>query len=728
MSEERGRQVESVSRRASKSLDGDAGRPKVSRFRRRSANDEKGFTLIELLIVTSVMPIIVGAITAGLFTVISLSSSVSGRLGDSGDAQVVSSTFIKDVQSATFITTDATSTPQCGTSGSQLLGLQWGNSPLDITLGNSSNPSTLVSYDIVQSTVGTTTTYSLDREYCGPGAFSTPAITVVANNIGGPGVQPPPCTDAAGCDPYDTQNGHNPPIAWTSSSAVPLVNFEIKELSSGYEYTLAANSLDWTPPGANSGTVAPPFSPLTLLNQTAGVGSSLSMQAGTVLNITGTGAAGTTVAFASPNDSSASIPGDAALSASSLFTEDPNLLSVTGAGLGASTPQYYTPSIPDPLASTFNAGTAPPASSGWPLSSTACTVTGTVYNCPAGLYNSDPGFVTGSTVNFTGFQGLGGYGNYEFANTLKIPTNSTITFGQGEYVFDGSPAISPDAVQVQTLTWTSTPPTTPVIGTLYPLTATASSGLTPTFSLGTGSTGCSLTAGVVKITATPDTCLVNANQAGNASYGPADQIQQVIPIPKSGKSVQTITFTSTQPTSEAINATYTPTATAGTGVTVIFTATGSCSINGSNLVTFGPGAGTCDINANAAANGTYIQAPEAQQAIAVIAGTGVTTITGNNVLFYVSPSGGSVNFGGTTSVELTPLGSGLAIWDASSNPATTVTITNVATSRNTYGGIYVPGGSVNVTSNSFTGSMSVMFIVAQSVNMAQQLTLNVTGP
>jgi hypothetical protein len=244
--------------------------------------------------------------------------------------------------------------------------------------------------------------------------------------------------------------------------------------------------------------------------------------------------------------------------------------------------------------------------------------------------------------------------------------------------------------------------------------------------LGTGSTGCSLTNGVVKFTAN-GTCLVNANQAGNVSYGPADQIQQVISIPKSGKSVQTINFTSTQPTSEAINATYTPTATAGTGVTVTFAVTGTCSIGGSNLVTF-TGAGTCDINANAAANGTYIQAPEAQQAIVVIAGTGVTTITGDNVLFYVPPSGGSVNFGGTTSVELTPLGSGLAIWDASSNAATSVTITNVATSRNTYGGIYVPGGSVNVTSNSFTGSMSVMFIVAQSVNMAQQLTLNVTGP
>ena len=174
---------------------------------------------------------------------------------------------------------------------------------------------------------------------------------------------------------------------------------------------------------------------------------------------------------------------------------------------------------------------------------------------------------------------------------------------------------------------------------------------------------------------------------------------------------------------------YTPTATAGTGVTVTFAVTGSCSINGSSVVTF-TGAGTCDINANQGGNGTYLQAPEAQQAIVVIAGTGATTITGNNVLFYVPPSGGSVDFGSTASVELTPLGSGLAIWDASSNSATTVTITNVATSRNTYGGIYIPGGTVHATSSPgvYTGSMSVMFIVAQNLIMDQQLTLNVTGP
>jgi prepilin-type N-terminal cleavage/methylation domain-containing protein len=708
--------------RASKSQDRNCGRSTTARLRRRSAHGEKGFTLIELLIVTSVMPIIVGAITAGLLTVISLQSSVSGRLGDSGNAQVVQSTFIKDVQSATFITTDATSTPQCGSSSdTQLLGLQWGNS------GISDSPSTVVSYDIVPITNGSVTTYSLVREYCTFGNFTTPSdSTTVATDIAGPGVQPPPCTSSAGCIPTDVS--HNPPIAWTSSSAVPLVKFEITELNSNYEFTLTANSLAWTPPGAG-GSVSPPFSPLTLLNTVSGAGSSLSMQAGSILNITGTGAAGTTVALASTYDSSVSIPGDAALTASTVFTEDPNLASLNGAGLGTMTPEFYfySATTPDPLASLFNSSTAPnnPSLGVWPLPLASCTVSGSTYNCPSGQYNTDPNFPSGSTVTFCGqLQGgvcAGGFGDFEFENTLKIPSNSTITFEQGDYVFDGTPAISPDVVQSQTLSWTSTPPASPAInGTYTPAASSSASGLTATYSV---SGNCSITAGVVKFTAN-GTCDVNATQAGNATYGPADQIQQVIPIPHSSKTVQTITFTSTQPTSEAINATYTPTATASSGLTPTFAVSGNCSINvGTGVVTF-TGAGTCDINASQAGNSTYLQAPVNQQAIVVIAGTGVTTITGSNVLFYATS--GSINFGANSAVQLTPSGSGLAIWDAGSGA--TVTINNVATNANTYGGIYVPGGTVHATSSSFTGTMSVMFIVAQNLVMDQQLTVNVTGP
>src|ERR1700693_2400923 len=83
-------------------------RASATRGTRPPSRDEKGFTLIELIIVVSVIPIIVGAISAGLIAVISLQNTVSSRLADTSDAQVVSSTFIKDVQSATFITTSAT--------------------------------------------------------------------------------------------------------------------------------------------------------------------------------------------------------------------------------------------------------------------------------------------------------------------------------------------------------------------------------------------------------------------------------------------------------------------------------------------------------------------------------------------------------------------------------------------------------------------------------------------
>src|SRR5258708_1093063 len=88
---------------------------------------EAGFTLIELLIVVAVMPLIVGALALGTLSGFSLQTSVSNRLTDSGDAQVVSLNFQNDVQSAAMITTSSTpqTTPQsptvqCG-SGYQVL-------------------------------------------------------------------------------------------------------------------------------------------------------------------------------------------------------------------------------------------------------------------------------------------------------------------------------------------------------------------------------------------------------------------------------------------------------------------------------------------------------------------------------------------------------------------------------------------------------------------------------
>jgi hypothetical protein len=75
-----------------------------------------------LVIVVTVLPLIVGALAIGLMSVLSLNSSVSTRLGNSEDSQVVQSTFRNDVQSANYLTTDPTAQGICG-SGYQVLGL-----------------------------------------------------------------------------------------------------------------------------------------------------------------------------------------------------------------------------------------------------------------------------------------------------------------------------------------------------------------------------------------------------------------------------------------------------------------------------------------------------------------------------------------------------------------------------------------------------------------------------
>ena len=61
----------------------------ASHAARRSGESSAGFTLIELVIVTAVLPIVIGAIAVGVISVFSLQSSVSNRLTDSGDAEVI---------------------------------------------------------------------------------------------------------------------------------------------------------------------------------------------------------------------------------------------------------------------------------------------------------------------------------------------------------------------------------------------------------------------------------------------------------------------------------------------------------------------------------------------------------------------------------------------------------------------------------------------------------------
>jgi hypothetical protein len=79
----------------------------------------------------------------------------------------------------------------------------------------------------------------------------------------------------------------------------------------------------------------------------------------------------------------------------------------------------------------------------------------------------------------------------------------------------------------QTITFTSTAPQDATVGgPTYTVTATASSGLAVTFTIdAAASSVCSISGSTVSFTAV-GTCVIDANQAGDANYNPAPQAQQ----------------------------------------------------------------------------------------------------------------------------------------------------------------------------------------------------------
>ena len=262
--------------------------------------------------------------------------------------------------------------------------------------------------------------------------------------------------------------------------------------------------------------------------------------------------------------------------------------------------------------------------------------------------------ISGSTVSFTG------------VGTCVIDANQA-----GNANYNAAPQVQQSfAVGMgnQTITFTSTPPSNAQVGgPTYNVTATASSGLTVTFTIDASATSvCSISGSTVSFTAT-GTCVIDANQAGNANYNAAPQAQQSFGV---GKNDQTITFTSTAPAGAKVGGpTYTVTATASSGLTVAFTIDASaasvCSISGST-VSF-TGVGTCVIDANQAGNANYNPAPQVQQSFAVAKGDQTITFTST------APAGATV--GGPTYNVTATASSGLAVTftiDASASGVCTI--------------------------------------------------------
>ena len=283
----------------------------------------------------------------------------------------------------------------------------------------------------------------------------------------------------------------------------------------------------------------------------------------------------------------------------------------------------------------------------------------------------------------------------------------------------------------QTIAFTSTPPASPAYGGSYAVSATGgASGNPVSFSIDAGSTAgaCSISGSTVSFTGT-GTCIVDANQAGNANYTTASQQQQSFAI---GAANQTITFTSTAPAPAVLGGpNYTVTATASSTLPVTLSVdAGSvsvCSLGGSvsgSTVSF-ISTGTCTIDANQAGDANYNAAPQAQQSFTVSLGTvtlvftaqpanvaqgttqGTIAVTEQNQYGYVvsSDNSSTVNFtvvacGGPESLGSATMSNGVATLSDSTQRFYTVAagLTVGAASSGTFSGT-AGSGTFNVTSN-----------------------------
>ena len=263
-----------------------------------------------------------------------------------------------------------------------------------------------------------------------------------------------------------------------------------------------------------------------------------------------------------------------------------------------------------------------------------CTVSGTNGSTVTG--------VTPGTCTIAANQA----GNTNYNAATQVTQNITVGKGTQTIVFGAAPTVA--------------------VGGTGTVSATGGASGNPVTFSSTTTSVCSI-AGTTVSGLTAGTCIIAANQAGNANYNAAPQVTQSIGV---GKDSQTIVF-GAAPTI-VVGGTGTVSATGGASgnpVTFTSTTTSVCTVSGTNGSTVtGIIAGTCTIAADQAGNANYSPATQVTQNITV--GKGSQTIT-----FGAAPT---VVAGGTGTVSATG--------GASGNPVTfTSTTTSVCTVSGTNG-------------------------------------------
>jgi len=194
------------------------------------------------------------------------------------------------------------------------------------------------------------------------------------------------------------------------------------------------------------------------------------------------------------------------------------------------------------------------------------------------------------------------------------------------------------------------------------VTATASSGLSISYS-STTPTICSvnITTGVVTAMAV-GTCVIAANQSGNTTYAPALQATQSLPVVFD--SSQTITFGAAPTLSLGGTATVVATSNSGLAVSYSSTTPTVCSVDSHTGQVTGLAEGTCIIAANQAGDVSYSAAAQTTLSITVAAASGIA-VPG-------APTGVTATLGSTPDTVIVSVGS----TNSGSSPITGYTVSS----------------------------------------------------
>ena len=291
---------------------------------------------------------------------------------------------------------------------------------------------------------------------------------------------------------------------------------------------------------------------------------------------------------------------------------------------------------------------------------------------------SDAGGGSTSPVVFTVLSGSG-YTSGINGSTLTVTGGGTILIeatqaGDSNYT-TATPLLQTYSVDPASQTISFTAPATPVSYGVSPitLTATASSGLAVAFTVVSGNG--TVTGNVLTVTGT-GSIVVEADQAGNASYSAAAAVDETIQVDQES---QTISFTApATPVTYGVSP-IALTATASSGLPVTFSVVSGNGYVTSNVLTV-TGAGTIVVEADQAGNSFYSAADAVDETIVVATAsqtisfaplaTPVTYGVGPIGLFAVSSSGLPVTFsvfsgpGSISGSTLTVTGAGSIVVEA----------------------------------------------------------------